>query len=202
MRARWLWGLVTFVVGVAVFAGWLALRRPPEFVGVALEPPLPAPEIVLQTVDGTTFRLTEQRGKVVALFFGYTTCPDVCPATLAELRQIRAELGAQADDLQVVFISVDPQRDTPERIQEYVSRFDPAFIGLTGSEAELQPIWDAYGVFREEVDTGSAAGYLVNHSARTYLIDRSGYLRLTLNFGTSINDMRHDILILLKEKMP
>jgi protein SCO1/2 len=169
---------------------------------VALEPPIPAPEIALVDGRGQPFRLSDLRGKVVALFFGYTTCPDVCPGTLAELRQIRRDLGPQASDLQVVFISVDPRRDTPQRVQEYVSRFDPSFIGLTGDESALQPTWEAYGVFREEVETDSAAGYLVNHSARTYLIDRTGYLRLTMNFGTSIDDVRHDILILLEERTP
>ena len=117
--------------------------------GSVIDPPMPAAEIALTDQHGNPFRLADYRGKVVLLFFGYTYCPDVCPATMAELRAARAMLKPeQAARVQIVFVTVDPGRDTPASIQEYVSRFDPTFLGLSGSEQELSVVWQAYGVFR------------------------------------------------------
>ena len=132
------------------------------------------------------------------LFFGYTTCPDVCPTTMAELKQALEELGDQADQVQVLFVTVDPQRDTPERVQEYVDHFNPGFIGLSGSETELAKVWNDYGIFRETVDGTSAAGYLVNHTARVTLIDQQGNLRVSFPFDTPVEDIVHDLKLLLQ----
>jgi protein SCO1/2 len=139
------------------------------------------------------------RGKAVLLFFGYTSCPDVCPTTLAELKQALERLGQEkAQQVQVVFVTVDPERDTPERVQEYVDHFNPNFIGLSGSESELVPVWQKYGVFREIVDGTSAAGYIVNHTARVTLIDQYGNLRVSFAFETPVEDIVHDLKLLLK----
>ena len=102
------------------------------------------------------------------------------------------------NQVQVVFVSVDPERDTPEKIQEYVEHFNQDFIGLSGSTDELQIIWDNYGVFREKVESDSAFGYIVNHTARTYLIDADGNLRLSYGFQTPVEDIVSDLKILLK----
>jgi protein SCO1/2 len=157
-----------------------------------------APEIALARDNGEQFLLSGLKGKIVLLFFGYTSCPDVCPTTLAELKQVLQQLGPESESVQVVFISVDPERDTPQRIQEYARRFNSSFIGLSGSAQQLEPIWDAYGIFREAVQGNSAAGYIVNHTARITLIDPNGNLRLSYGFDTPIEDIVHDIKLILK----
>ena len=167
--------------------------------GSVIDPPMPAAEIALTDQNGQPFRLADYRGKVVLLFFGYTYCPDVCPATMAELRAARAMLKPEdAARVQVVFITVDPARDTAASIQEYVSRFDPAFLGLSGTEAELSAGWQAYGVFREIEQSDSVAGYLVAHTSRVYVVDVNGNLSLSFAFGTPPADVANDLRILLK----
>lgn len=188
------------LVGLAVVAG-VALARPYNLRGSAINPPVPAEDFVLTAGQEGDWRLSDQRGRLVFIFFGYTTCPDICPATLGELQQVRARLGAQAGDVQVVFVTVDPQRDTPDRMSKYAFAFDPSFVALTGSEAALQPVWKAYGVFRAINENASGAGYLVDHSTRTYLIDRAGNLRVTYSFGTPIEDLVQDVKFLLREKV-
>jgi protein SCO1/2 len=161
------------------------------------EPYPPAPQIELVKSNGETFKLSDQKGKAVLLFFGYTSCPDVCPTTLAELKSAMEGVKA-AEQVQVVFISVDPKRDTPEKIQQYVNNFNENFIGLSGSMSELETIWSDYGIFREEVQSDSAFGYTVNHTARVYLIDLDGNLRLSYGFQTPAEDITHDLNLLLK----
>jgi protein SCO1/2 len=193
-------GLMAFLLIGGVAAGGFLFSRADTFRGATYAEPYPvAPEIELARVNGTGFRLREMRGKVVALFFGYTSCPDVCPITLGELNQALQELGPQADRVQVLFVTVDPQRDTRERIQEYVNHFNPAFIGLSGSEPELAKIWNEYGIFRQIVEGSSAAGYLVDHTARLTLIDEQGNLRVSLPVDAPVDDIIHDLNLLLKE---
>jgi protein SCO1/2 len=193
---------VTAVIGMLVVAT-LALslmKKTASFRGVVYDPLSLAPEINLTDQNGQPFQLNALRNKVVLLYFGYTSCPDVCPTTLADLRQTRSLLKDQAQDVQVVFITVDPDRDTPERIQDYVSAFDPSFLGLSGSLTDLEPIYQSYGVSREIDKTqNTAAGYLVIHSSRVYLVDPQGNLRLSYSFGASPVDIAHDIQMLLKE---
>ena len=200
MRRSVLLMIAGVLVGLAVVAG-VALARPYNLRGSAINPPVPAEDFVLTAGQGADWRLSDQRGRLVFIFFGYTTCPDICPATLGELKQVRARLGAQAEDVQVVFVTVDPQRDTPDRMSKYASAFDPSFVALTGSEAALQPVWKAYGVFRAINENASGAGYLVDHSTRIYLIDRDGNLRVTYSFGTPIEDLVQDVKFLLREKV-
>jgi protein SCO1/2 len=164
-----------------------------------LEPPRPAPEIALRTHDGQDFRLSRYRGDVVAISFGYTFCPDVCPTTLAELAQVRARLGAAGQRLRVVFVTVDPERDGPERLRVYTQAFDRTFLGLTGSPEQLAAVQKSYGVIAtKQAVKGTSAAYLVDHSAFVHVVDAEGRLRLLFPFGTSIDDMTHDIGLLLK----
>jgi len=104
-----------------------------------------------------------------------------------------------AEQVQVVFVTVDPGRDTPQRVQEYVDHFNSSFVGLGGTEAELSKVWNDYGVYRESVESASAVGYLVNHTARTTMIDRDGNLRVSFSFETSVDDIVHDLNLILKE---
>jgi len=188
--------LLILVVGVAV----LVFAKPASFRGTTFGEPYPAaPEIKLTRSDGSSFQLSEMRGNVVLLFFGYTSCPDVCPTTMAELKLALAELNkADAARVKVLFVTVDPERDTPERMQEYVDRFNPAFVGLSGAQADLEKIWQAYGVYREIVQTTSAAGYTVDHTARITLIDQQGNMRISFGFDTPMEDVVHDLKLILK----
>ena len=194
--------LASFLLIGIVAAGVFLFSKPASFRGTMYaEPYPPAPEIELNRDNGTSFKLSEMRGNVVLLFFGYTSCPDVCPTTMAELKQALDELDEDdAKQVQVLFVTVDPERDTPERVQEYVNHFNSDFIGLSGTESELTEVWKKYGVFRENVEGTSAAGYLVNHTARVTLIDRDGNLRLSYAFDTPVDSIVHDLKLLFKEK--
>lgn len=135
------------------------------------------------------------------LFFGYTSCPDVCPTTLAAWKQVHAALGGDADRVRFVFVTVDPERDTPARLKRYLAIFSPEFVGLTGTQEALAATYRAYGVVREKVmPAGSATGYLVTHTARTFLVDPTGLLRLSYGFGTPAQDVIDDIRWMLREQ--
>lgn len=194
-----LWVGLGILLVLALAVGGVLLTQRPAYRGLLYDPPVPAPDFTLLTAGGREVSLHDFRGKIVLLFFGYTSCPDVCPTTLAVLRQVRAGLGDAADRLQVLYVTVDPQRDTPDRAQEYVSVFDPAFIGLSGSLEVLEPVWAAYGVTRViEPASDSAAGYFVTHSTRLYLIDAEGRLFLSYTYGAPPEDILHDVLEMLK----
>lgn len=190
-------GLVIFIAIAGFIATAFLLKQPESFRGVEYQQPLTAAEITLARADGEVFRLSEQKDKIVILFFGYTFCPDVCPTTLAELKQVYDELGDNARFVEIVFISVDPARDTPQHIQDYVNRFNSSFIGLSGSEVEMESVWKNYGVFREIVPGTSPTNYSLNHTARITLIDQNGNLRLSYGIQAPVDDIVHDIELLL-----
>lgn len=184
--------LFGLTAGLLLAAG-IFFTRPYQLHGSVIAPPQPAPEIALGD-----FRLEQQAGNVVLVFFGYTSCPDVCPTTLGEMKTVLTKLGSQAEKVSVVFITVDPKRDTPERAQAYAAAFHPRIIGLSGTTAELEPIWQAYGVFRAERPGSTDDVYSVDHSARTYLIDPQGNLHVTYAYGTPVQDLVSDIKSFLK----
>lgn len=193
-------GVLSFLLIGLVAAGVFLFAKPASFRGtVYTEPYPPAAEIELARDNGTNFRLDGMRGKIVLLFFGYTSCPDICPTTMAELKTALDKIGEEnAKNVQVVFVTVDPERDTPQRVQEYVNHFNKDFVGLSGPESQLAKIWSEYGVFREIVESTSAAGYLVNHTARVTLIDQDGNLRVSYGFETPVEDIVHDLKLLLR----
>jgi protein SCO1/2 len=137
--------------------------------------------------------LSGQQGNAVLLFFGYTSCPDVCPATLAAFKQMRAQLGAAADRVQFVMVTTDPAVDTPAKLSQFLGGIDPALVGLTGSRAELMPVWAAYGVYVDQVAPGA-----VDHTSRLYAVDAAGNLRLTYQADTPPADVAQDVRRLLK----
>jgi protein SCO1 len=188
--------LLILIVGVGV----LFFSRPPSFRGTTYDKPYPAaPTFELTRSDGSSFRLSELRGNVVLLFFGYTSCPDVCPTTLAGLKLAVSELNPkEANLVKVLFVTVDPKRDTPERVQTYVGRFNPGFIGLSGTQAQLEKVWNDYGVTRLEVPEASTANYTLDHTARITLIDQDGNLRVSFGFDAPVADIVHDLELVLK----
>jgi protein SCO1/2 len=183
-----------------ILATWLTamFARPPEFRGTVYEPKA-APAIDLPGAAGGAFHLGDLKGKVVLLFFGYTHCPDVCPTSMANLKQVVSQLGADGKRVQVVFVTVDPDRDTPQGTQEYASLFDPSFVGLSGSAAELEPVWSSYGIYRELAPQDAAGNYEIAHTARITVIDPAGNLHLSFNADASWQDILHDIQLLLDE---
>lgn len=151
---------------------------------------------VLTGHDGKRHQLADFKGKAVALFFGYTHCPDVCPTTMLEFGQVAKILGPDADRLQVLFVTVDPERDTPVVLAGYVPHFDKRFLGLTGTAAEVAAVAKQYKIIAQK-QPAAAGGYTVDHSAGTYLFDPEGKLRLYSPYATPANDIAHDVKALL-----
>ncbi|MGL6070029.1 SCO family protein [Craterilacuibacter sp.] len=150
----------------------------------------------LTTHDGKPVSLSGYKGKVVALFFGYTHCPDICPTTLLEYAGAMKQLGKDSEQVQVLFVSVDAKRDTPAVLAGYVPHFDARFIGLSGSEAELKTAAGHFKVVSQVLPT-AGGGYLIDHSAGSYLLDKSGKLRVYEPYGTPLDTLAHDIRLLL-----
>jgi protein SCO1/2 len=175
------------------------LNKPYQFQGSIIDPPVPATDFVLKSGDGTQFQLSTYRGKVVLLYFGYTFCPDVCPTTLYDLAQVKTKLGVKSKDIIVAMITVDPERDTLEKLGEYATTFDSSFFGLRGDIKTLKAVWADYGVFRQKNEVESSARYLIDHTARVYVIDREGNLRMTFPFGIDWEAIADDLAYLLSE---
>jgi protein SCO1/2 len=196
-KRTFLWaGAVALVLILAAVAAAL-LRRPHQYSALLEDPPRPAPDLALTDQAGQPFALSQLRGRWVLLTFGYTTCPDVCPVTLAQLRRTRELLGGAGAGWRVVFASVDPARDTPEVLASYLPHFGPDLIGLTGSEGEVALAAAAYGVQYEKRDLETAVGYLVNHTAFTYVIDPNFELVLTIPFGARAEEIAADLTALM-----
>ena len=168
------------------------------FKAGAFSPPRQAPDFSLRGSDGGELKLSRYRGKVVVLGFGFTSCPEVCPTTLAVLAQARKKLSVSADEVQVVFVTVDPERDDTELMRKYLASFDPTFVGGTGTAEQLAAVRQAYGVVAEKKPF--AGGYTVAHSSFTYLIDRDGSLRALMPFGHTADDYVHDVKLLLNKR--
>lgn len=188
-------GLAAAVLGVALAGS--AAANPAAFKAGVFDPPRAAPDFALQGSDGHELRLSRFRGKVVLLAFGYSSCPEVCPVTLATFAQARRKLGTAAADVQVVYVTVDPERDVSKRLEEFLGAFDPTFIGGTGSEAQLAAVRRAYGITAKKIP--SRHGYTYAHSSFTYLLDRTGRIRALMPYGHSSDDFVHDLKILLNE---
>jgi protein SCO1/2 len=139
-----------------------------------------APDFTLSDPEGKPVSISAFEGKEVLLSFGYTSCPDICPTTLVQLNSVTQKLGEkESEDLQVVFVTIDPERDTPERLEEYIPYFNESFIGLTGSPDEIKKAADAYSVFYEKEKRGdSGSVYFMNHTQTLFLIDKNGTLLL------------------------
>lgn len=154
--------------------------------------------IELRDHNGQPRTLADFKGKVVALFFGFTHCPDVCPTTLAEMAVVMKELGEDAARMQVLFVSVDPERDTAEVLKRYVPAFHPSFLGLTGNAEEIARAAKEFKIFYQKQKL-PGGGYTMDHSAGTYILDGEGRLRLFAQYGVGAPTLLHDIRVLLKK---
>ncbi|MCK6438340.1 SCO family protein [Rivihabitans pingtungensis] len=167
------------------------------FQGRDISGSLTLQDFTLTDHNGQPRKLSEFRGKPVAVYFGYTHCPDVCPTTLAELAQSMRELGPQADQVQVLFITIDPARDTQALLKSYAPAFDPRFIGLTGSPAQIASVAGQFRALYRRQD-GANGDYTMDHSAGTYLLDRDGKLRVEVPYGSGAATFTHDLRALLQ----
>jgi protein SCO1 len=158
-----------------------------------------APDFTLTAQTGAPFRLSDQKGSVVLLFFGYTYCPDVCPTTLSDFKQAHQLLGADAERVRFVFVTVDPDRDTPDRLKQYMAIFGSDFVGLSGTAEQLAPVYKAYDITHDKVlSETDPRDYFINHTATTFAIDPAGQWRLNEPYGTSVEDLVRDVRLLLK----
>jgi protein SCO1/2 len=196
--------LVLTLVAVAAAVGthFAFPRLPQAEQGLrsgTFDPPRDAPAFSLDGSTGSKLSLHDYLGKVVIVEFGYTYCEEVCPITLAHLTAAYKKLGNAARDVQLIYVTVDPERDNPERLREHLTAFNPTFLGATGTPDELQAVQKAYGVVaRHVVSKNQALPYAVDHSSSLYLVDRQGKLRGLVPFGTPVDDIVHDLDFLLK----
>jgi len=154
-------------------------------------------ELALPDVDGRVRTLADFKGKAVVVFFGFTHCPDVCPTTMAELADVKRQLGADGERLQAVFVTVDPERDTPEKLKGYMAAFDPSFVALRGTPAQTEALAKSFKAYYKKVPGADADSYTVDHTAGSYVFDPQGRLRLFVRYGQPVADWVSDLRQLL-----
>ena len=156
-----------------------------------------AKDFSLKDANGATRTMADFKGKVVVLFFGFAQCPDVCPTTMTEMAQVKQQLGANADKLQVLFITVDPERDTPEVMKAYMGAFDPGFVALIPTPEQLPALAKDFKVYYKKVEGKTPTSYSMDHSAASFVYDPQGRLRLYARYGSGVAPMVADVKTLL-----
>ena len=187
-------------VTLTALAGLAACSDPkPSFNAVDMTGADYAKNFALKDADGKERTLADFKGKVVVLFFGYAQCPDVCPTTMTEMAQVKQQLGADGDKLQVLFVTVDPDRDTPEVMKAYMGAFDPAFVALIPTQDQLAAMAKDYKAYYKKVDGKTPTSYSMDHSAASYIYDTQGRLRLYARYGAGVAPMVADVQALIKQ---
>jgi protein SCO1/2 len=171
----------------------------PSFKAVDITGAEYARELSLPDADGKPRQLSDFKGKVTLVFFGYTQCPDVCPTTLAELAAVKRDLGADGQRVQGVFVSVDPERDTPEILKAYMASFGPDFVALRGTPEETAAAARNFKVFYAKSAGKTEGSYTMDHTAGTYVFDAEGKVRLFVRYGSGAEALRHDLKLLLEQ---
>ncbi len=169
----------------------------PSFNGIDITGAAYAQQLDLPDTDGRLRHLSDFKGKVVVVFFGYTQCPDVCPTTMLELAQVKQALGADGERVQGVFVTIDPARDTPSVLKAYVQNFSPDFIALRGSDEQTQAAAKAFKVFYAKVPGDTPGGYTMDHTAGSFVFDPQGRVRLFTRYGAGAEALTHDLKLLL-----
>jgi protein SCO1 len=193
----WLQATAGLLIGLLAVIGYSLVTRPHSFSGTVLETPKAAYDFSLTGPNDQKVHLSDSSGKMRVIFFGYTSCPDVCPTTLADLSRVLKLMGGKADQVQVLFISVDPEKDTPQRINEYLKQFDTRMIGLSGTLEDITTTAKEYNIYFEKKPFGDQGGYTVDHTAVIFLIDQVGNTRIIFPYGTQPPDIASDISYLL-----
>ncbi len=196
MKMKYAIPMMGFLVFFALSGSAVSAENDATLKAGVFDPPRVAPDFVLPSSNGSELKLSAYRGKVVLLGFGFTSCTAVCPVTLGTLAQAYKKLGPQARELQVIYVTVDPERDDAARLKKYLSAFNPTFVGATGTEAQLAAVRKDFGIAAEKV-AGPDGSY--THSSFIYLIDREGRLRALMPFGHLADDYVHDVRIMLGE---
>lgn len=206
-RPRWevLLAVAVGITIVTVLAVTQINRAPTNssevaYNGMQLTPPRELPALQLDRADGGRWSNDELDGRLSLFFFGYTHCPDVCPMTLTRATQIRDALGDRGADVAFYFVTVDPERDTPERLANYVAAFDPAIVGLTGSTGELSAAHEAFGVQAQKQQISGATNYAVDHTATSYLVDRQGRISMMYTHDAATAEMVEDLQRILTSR--
>lgn len=188
--------------GAALAAGGLAFWLPEpsrEFKSVDITGANYARDFSLPDQNGQVRTLKEFQGRVVAVFFGFTQCPDACPTTLVEMGRVKQLLGSNGDKLQVIFITVDPQRDTPDVLGMYLRNFDPQHLALVPSEQQLPEVTKEFKIYYKQVPGKTANSYVMDHSAVTYVFDTRGRVRLYVPYGAKPDAIASDVRKLLDD---
>ena len=176
----WIWIIAGFIGLTLVAVLVLPKLRPYTFHGTLIQSQDVSPDFTLTTQDGQAASLSDFRGRSCCSILDYTFCPDVCPATLAEVNKALEQLGGMADDVQVIMVTVDPERDTAEKLSEYLKHFNPTFIGFTGSPQQIAETAALYGIYYGKQEGSDATDYLVDHTASLMVIDDGGHSQIDL----------------------
>jgi protein SCO1/2 len=171
----------------------------PAFKGVDITGAEYARSLNLPDQNGQPRSLADFKGKVVVVFFGYTQCPDVCPTTLTELAAVKQQLGADGAKVQSLFVSVDPERDTPALLKAYMANFGPDFVGLTGTPEQVKTAAQEFKIYYAKVPGKTPSSYTVDHTAGSYLFDKQGRVRVFTRYGSGAQALVNDLKILLAE---
>jgi protein SCO1/2 len=190
--------LAASAVALSLSLGLIACSKPPSFQNTDVTGLRYAEDFALTDHNGKPRTLADFKGKVVVVFFGYTQCPDVCPTTMVELAQVMKELGPQADQVQVLFITIDPERDTQELLAQYVPAFDKRFLGLRGDAAQTAKVAKEFKVFYAKVPGKQPGSYAMDHTAGSYVFDKEGKVRLFIRHGQGTGPLVHDLKQLLQ----
>ena len=190
--------LLGLVVTSVIVWQWTRSAESESAASHFLPSPIPAPDFSLRTHLGEEVSLSELSDRTLVIFFGYTHCPDVCPTTMAVITRALDRLASRASHFQPIFVTVDPERDTPERLDTFLRSFHPSFLALTGSEEEIRSVADAYGVFFAKA--GEEEDYLMDHSARTFVVGRDGKIGLTFPAFVNTDDVVRDLSAILEER--
>lgn len=201
MKRRFATKLIASWAVIAGAAGFISACSPQQaaFASVDVTGAEYAKNFELTDHNGQVRRVQDFAGKVVVMFFGYTQCPDVCPTTMTELAEVKKALGKDGDRLQALFVTVDPQRDTPEVLKGYMANFDPSFLALTTTPEKLVELAKEYKIYFKKVDGKTPTSYTMDHSAGSYVYDTKGQLRLFTRYGSGPKVLTEDIRILLKQ---
>ena len=195
--------LLVSAIGVVALTGCdkLGLGKPPapQFKGADITGVDYAKTLALPDANGQPRTLGDFKGKVTVIFFGYTQCPDVCPTTMTELAQVKKALGADGDKLQAVFITIDPERDTPEILKSYMASFDPSFVALRGTPEQTKATAKEFKIYFEKVPGKTEGSYTMDHSAGAFVLDAKGNVRLFERYGAGAEALTADVKALIAQ---